>query len=115
MTRMNAVARTPDAPSPRRCSSVEDLEVHYDTPAGPAKAVDDVSFALRPGERLGLVGESGSGKTTMAMALMRLTRPPGRIAGGRVLLDGRDLLDDGRRGAARRPGSATSRWCRRAR
>ena len=76
----------------RAGAAVEDLEVHYDTPEGPAKAVNEVSFALRAGERLGLIGKSGSGKTTMAMALMRLTRPPGRIAGGRIELDGRDLL-----------------------
>jgi peptide/nickel transport system ATP-binding protein len=71
---------------------VEDLNVHYDTGKGPAKAVNDVSFSLKPGERLGLIGESGSGKTTMATALMRLTRAPGRIAGGKVLLDGQDIL-----------------------
>jgi peptide/nickel transport system ATP-binding protein len=71
---------------------VENLDVVYDTAAGPAMACSDVSFSLSPGERLGLIGESGSGKTTMATALMRLTRPPGRIAGGRVLLEGRDIL-----------------------
>ena len=71
---------------------VDELRVHYDTVSGPAKAVDRVSFALKRGERLGLIGESGSGKTTIAMALLRLTRPPGRIAGGRVLLDGHDIL-----------------------
>ncbi len=71
---------------------VEGLNVHYDTGKGPAKAVNDVSFSLRPGERLGLIGESGSGKTTMATALMRLTRAPGRIASGSVMLDGRDIL-----------------------
>jgi len=71
---------------------VEALEVQYDTAAGPARAVDRVSFSLRPGERLGLIGESGSGKTTMATALMRLTRAPGRIAGGRVWLAGRDIM-----------------------
>ncbi|RYE44873.1 MAG: ABC transporter ATP-binding protein [Hyphomicrobiales bacterium] len=71
---------------------VEELNVHYDTGKGPARAVNDVSFSLRPGERLGLIGESGSGKTTMATALMRLTRAPGRIAGGSVKLDGRDIL-----------------------
>jgi len=71
---------------------VQELDVVYDTPAGPARAVNKVSFSLKPGERLGLIGESGSGKTTMGTALMRLTRAPGRIAGGRVLLDGTDLL-----------------------
>lgn len=72
--------------------AVEDLKVYYDTPEGVVKAVDGVSFVLKPGERLALVGESGSGKSTLAMALMRLTRAPGRIAGGRVLLDDVDLL-----------------------
>jgi peptide/nickel transport system ATP-binding protein len=71
---------------------VEDLRVQYDTVLGPARAVDGVSFTLKAGERLGVIGESGSGKTTMATALMRLTRSPGRIAGGRILLDGRDVL-----------------------
>ncbi len=71
---------------------VENLSVHYQTPKGPAKAVNDVSFSLQPGQRLGLIGESGSGKTTMATALLRLTRAPGRIAGGRVLLGGRDII-----------------------
>ena len=51
------------------------------------RAVDDVSFSLRPDERFGLVGESGSGKSTMALAILRLIRPPGRIDGGEVWLD----------------------------
>jgi len=71
---------------------VQDLDVVYDTASGPARAVNRVSFALRPCQRLGLIGESGSGKTTMGTALMRLTRAPGRIAGGRILLDGADIL-----------------------
>ena len=70
---------------------VEDLRVYYDTPAGPVKAVEDLSFALRKGERFGLVGESGSGKSTTALAIMRLIRKPGRIAGGRIRLEDRDL------------------------
>ena len=81
----------PPAP-PAEVLRVEDLAVHYQTPRGPVKAVDGVSFALRPGERLGLIGESGSGKTTMGTALLRLHRPPARIVRGRVLLNGRDLL-----------------------
>jgi peptide/nickel transport system ATP-binding protein len=71
---------------------VQALSVHYDTASGPAKAVNDVSFSLRPGERLGLIGESGSGKTTVATALMRLTRAPGRIVSGSIKLDGREIL-----------------------
>ena len=72
--------------------SVEDLKVYYETPRGSLKAVDGVSFTLRRGERLAIVGESGSGKSTLAMALMRLTREPGRVAGGRVMLEDQDLL-----------------------
>ncbi len=71
---------------------VVDLKVHFSTSRGPVKAVDGVSFALDPGERLGLIGESGSGKSTIALATMRLIKPPGRIVAGRILLDGVDLL-----------------------
>jgi peptide/nickel transport system ATP-binding protein len=72
---------------------VDDLHVHFPTPRGAVKAVDGVSFALQPGERLGLIGESGSGKSTIALAVMRLIKPPGQIVAGRILLDGTDLLD----------------------
>ena len=71
---------------------VRELEVHFPTSGGPVKAVDGVSFALQPGERLGLIGESGSGKSTIALAVMRLIKPPGEIVGGEILLDGVDLL-----------------------
>ena len=66
---------------------VDGLRVHYHTPRGPVKAVDGVSFSLAPEERFGLVGESGSGKTTIALALMRMIRPPGRIEDGRLRLE----------------------------
>ncbi|MFN8446131.1 MAG: ABC transporter ATP-binding protein [Caldilineaceae bacterium] len=72
---------------------VRNLRVHYNTRQGAVRAVNDVSFDLHAGERLGLVGESGSGKTTAAQALMRLIRPPGKIEGGQVLLDGLSLLE----------------------
>jgi peptide/nickel transport system ATP-binding protein len=71
---------------------VRDLTVHYHTSRGPVQAVNAVSFDIRQHERLGLVGESGSGKSTIALALLRLIRPPGRIESGRVVLDGVDLL-----------------------
>ncbi len=72
---------------------VEGLRVHYQTPAGPVKAVDGVSFAVRPGERFGLVGESGSGKSTIALSLLRMIKPPGRVEDGSVTLDGVELLE----------------------
>ena len=71
---------------------VNDLHVYYHTPDGSVKAVDGVSFDLLANERLGLVGESGSGKSTIALALMRMIRPPGKIEGGQVLLDRVDVL-----------------------
>ncbi|KYF82690.1 sugar ABC transporter ATP-binding protein [Sorangium cellulosum] len=78
------------APSP--LLSVQDLRVEFMTPTGPVCAVDNVSFDIAPGEVLGLAGESGSGKSTVAMAIMRLLRPPAIITGGRVLFAGQDVL-----------------------
>ena len=57
-----------------------------------AAAVDDVSFTIARGETLGLVGESGSGKSVTALSIIGLVMPPGRIAGGRVVFEGRDLV-----------------------
>ncbi|MBI2778101.1 MAG: ABC transporter ATP-binding protein [Chloroflexi bacterium] len=72
---------------------VEGLRTVFVTGEGVVRAVDDVSFGLRPGERLGVVGESGSGKSVTALSIMRLIDPPaGRIVGGQVVYDGRDLL-----------------------
>ena len=71
---------------------IRDLQVHYPTSGRVVKAVDGVSLDLQPGERLGLIGESGSGKSTIALAVMRLIKPPGQIAGGSIFLDGVDLL-----------------------
>ena len=71
---------------------VENLQVDYSTDDGTIRAVDDISFKIRPGLRMGFVGESGSGKTTTALALMGMIDPPGRVAGGRARLDGTDIL-----------------------
>jgi oligopeptide/dipeptide ABC transporter ATP-binding protein len=70
---------------------LNNLDVHYYTDAGVVKAANQVSFELRPGERLGLVGESGSGKSTLALAILRMIKPPGRIDGGEVWLGDVDL------------------------
>jgi peptide/nickel transport system ATP-binding protein len=71
---------------------VENLNVTYFTDAGRAKALDDVSFTLNAGQKLGMVGESGSGKSTLALAMMRMIKPPGRIEGGRVIVGDTDLM-----------------------
>jgi len=71
---------------------VEELRTHFFTKAGVVKAVDDVSFIVNRGEVMGLVGESGSGKSMTGYSLMGLIDPPGRIVGGRILLDGIDVI-----------------------
>ncbi|MEW6683898.1 MAG: ABC transporter ATP-binding protein [Nitrospirota bacterium] len=71
---------------------IVDLTVEFPTALGFARAVDRVSLEISKGEVLGVVGESGCGKSMTALAVLRLVPPPGRITGGRVLLDERDLL-----------------------
>lgn len=71
---------------------VDELRVHYATPRGDVIAVNGISFKVYQGETVGLVGESGCGKTTTAMAILRLVQPPGRIVGGRVLIEGADIV-----------------------
>ncbi len=73
--------------------AVENLEVHFNVDGKTLRAVDGVSWELQRGGTLGIVGESGSGKSVSVAAVMRLIpTPPGRIAGGRILFEGRDLL-----------------------
>jgi oligopeptide/dipeptide ABC transporter ATP-binding protein len=71
---------------------IEDLRTHFTTPEGVVRAVDGVSLSLAPGEILGVVGESGCGKTVTALSILRLIDRPGRIVGGHIRFDGRDLL-----------------------
>ncbi|HEY4200589.1 MAG TPA: ABC transporter ATP-binding protein [Devosiaceae bacterium] len=66
---------------------VEDLNVRF----GSAPIVDRISFTVGHGEAVGLVGESGSGKSMTALSLLRLVPEPGRITGGRIAFEGRDL------------------------
>ena len=65
--------------------------VHQGFKTIPLKAVDDISFAIKPGETLGLVGESGCGKTTVGRTLLRLYQP----TAGRIVFDGKVLFDSG--------------------
>jgi len=72
--------------------SVEGLRTRLDSPHGPTHCIDGVDLEIRKGECLALVGESGCGKSMTALSIMRLLPEAARIAGGRVLLGGRDLL-----------------------
>ncbi len=71
---------------------IRDLVVKYYTLSGVVRAVDHVSLKLKPGKWLSIVGESGCGKSTMAYSIVRLISPPGKIVGGKIIFDGRDLL-----------------------
>ncbi len=70
---------------------VRNLRVEFPTRRGILTALDDVSFAIEPGEILGIVGESGAGKSMTGAAIIGLLEPPGRIARGEILLDGRRI------------------------
>ena len=73
--------------------SVENLQTHFLTKQGVVRAVDGIDFSLERGEIVGLVGESGCGKSMTSLSLLRLVpQPAGRIVGGRILLNGEDLL-----------------------
>ena len=72
--------------------SVQDLETHFFTRDGIAKAVDKISFDVAEGEIMGLVGESGSGKSVTGFSILGLVDPPGEVVGGRVLFRGENLI-----------------------
>ena len=82
---------TPPADAGAPLLVVEHLTTTFDVGGRHVAAVDDVSFSLSRGETLGLVGESGCGKSVTALSILRLVPPPGRITGGRIVLDGLDL------------------------
>lgn len=72
---------------------VKDLKTSFKTSAGEVHAVRGVSFYLEKGEALGIVGESGCGKSVTMMSIMRLLADNGRIVGGEILFDGKNISD----------------------
>ena len=72
--------------------SVRNLVTEFRTDEGALRAVDDVSFELPAGGTLGVVGESGCGKSVTSLSILRLIQPPGRVASGQIVFEGRDLL-----------------------
>jgi oligopeptide/dipeptide ABC transporter ATP-binding protein len=71
---------------------VDALQTHFFTRDGIVRAVDGVSYAVDEGETLAVVGESGCGKSVSALSILRLVPPPGRIVGGAIRFQGRNLL-----------------------
>ncbi len=71
---------------------IENLKTYFESKRGVVKAVDGVSFTVNRGEFVSVVGESGCGKSTLAYSIIRLISPPGKIVGGRIIFDGKDLL-----------------------
>jgi oligopeptide/dipeptide ABC transporter ATP-binding protein len=87
--------------APEPLLAVEDLSTEIATPSGAHRALDRVGLRIARGEALGVVGESGSGKSMLALAVMGLLPPAIRVTGGRIALDGTDLLRLGERGMRR--------------
>ena len=82
-----------ELPVAKTVLEVEGLKTYFFVRQGIVKAVDDMSFSLKAGEKLAIVGESGCGKSMTALSILRLVPdPPGRIVAGSVRLEGRDLL-----------------------
>jgi oligopeptide/dipeptide ABC transporter ATP-binding protein len=72
---------------------VHNLSTHFFTREGIVRAVEDVSFAIGRGSTLALVGESGSGKSVASLSILRLVPPPGKIVSGKIIFNGRDLME----------------------
>jgi oligopeptide/dipeptide ABC transporter ATP-binding protein len=76
---------------------IQDLHVEFPINIGTVRAVQGVNLELKKGEVMGLVGESGCGKSTLGFSILRLLRPPGRIAGGSIVYRGQDIVKMGRK------------------
>ncbi len=78
---------------PHPILSVQNLVTQFATDDGLVKAVNDVSFEIGPSESLGIVGESGSGKSVTALSILRLIAPPGKIVGGSIKFEQKELTN----------------------
>lgn len=83
--------------NPGTILKIEDLHVEFPISIGTVAAVRGANLELKKGEVMGLVGESGCGKSTLGFSLLRLLRPPGRISGGKILFQDRDIVSMGRK------------------
>src|SRR3954463_12461562 len=79
---------------PELLLEIKDLNVAFETSRGDIRPVRDVSLSIHPGQTVAIVGESGSGKSVTALSVLRLIpQPPGKVLGGQILREGRDLLE----------------------
>jgi oligopeptide/dipeptide ABC transporter ATP-binding protein len=98
------LAPDPTPPADRTILEVRDLHTYFRTGDGVIRAVDGVTFSITAGTSVGIVGESGSGKSATSLSIMRLIEPPGWIARGEILFQGKDLLTLSEREMQRRRG-----------
>jgi oligopeptide/dipeptide ABC transporter ATP-binding protein len=92
---MTALPPPPESPAGEGTGAllaIAGLRTYFQTGAGVVKAVDGLDLTLQRGQTLGLIGESGCGKSVTARSILRLIGPPGRIVGGSIAFQGRDLL-----------------------
>ncbi len=89
---MKATTNRGEAIMSEKVIQVKGLQTHFFTHDGVVAAVEGLSFEVAGGEMIGLVGESGCGKSTAALSIMRLLPPQGRIVGGEIMLNGRDIM-----------------------
>ena len=86
------MAKTSASTTGETILEVRDLKTYFFTEDGVVKAVDGVDFSVKSGEVLGLVGESGCGKSVTSFSILRLVGAPGRIVGGEIFFEGRDVM-----------------------